>query len=186
MELKSVHRDVDSRMDKTIGALKAEFSTLRTSRATPALVDNIKVEYYGSILPLKQVASISVPESRMILIQPWDVNAISDIEKAFLKSELGITPNNDGKVIRLVLPSLTEERRQELVKLAKKIAEDSKITVRSVRRESNEEIKKLEKDSKITEDERFKALEGIQYVTDEHIKKIEHILEAKEKEILEV
>ncbi|MDP8253708.1 MAG: ribosome recycling factor [Candidatus Kaelpia aquatica] len=186
MELKDVHRDVDHKMDKTIEALKAEFTALRTSRATPALVENIKVECYGSILPLKQVASISIPESRMILIQPWDVNAISDIEKAFLKSDLGITPNNDGKVIRLVLPSLTEERRRELVKFASKIAEDSKIAVRNVRRESNEGIKKLEKDSKITEDERFKAQEDIQHVTDEHIKKIGQILEAKEKEILEV
>ena len=186
MELKKVHNDVDGKMNKTIEALKAEFNALRTSRATPALVENIKVEYYGSILPLKQVASISIPESRMILVQPWDSNAMSDIERAFLKSELGITPNNDGKVIRLVLPSLTEERRQELVKLAKKIAEDSKIAVRSVRRDANEEIKKLEKDSKITEDERFKAQEDIQHVTDEHIKKIEQVLEIKEKDILEV
>jgi len=186
VELKKVHNDVDGKMNKTIEALKAEFNALRTSRATPALVENIKVEYYGSILPLKQVASISIPESRMILVQPWDSNAMSDIERAFLKSELGITPNNDGKVIRLVLPSLTEERRQELVKLAKKIAEDSKIAVRSVRRDANEEIKKLEKDSKITEDERFKAQEDIQHVTDEHIKKIEQVLEIKEKDILEV
>ncbi|MDP8216860.1 MAG: ribosome recycling factor [Candidatus Kaelpia imicola] len=186
MELKDVHREVDHRMDKTIEALKAEFTALRTSRATPALVENVKVEYYGFTLPLKQVASISIPEPRMILIQPWDVNAIADIEKAFLKSELGITPSNDGKVIRLALPSLTEERRQELVKLAKKIAGDSKIAVRNVRREANEGIKKLEKDSKITEDERFKAQEDMQHVTDGHIKKIEQILEAKEKEILEV
>jgi len=186
VELKKVHNDVDGKMNKTIEALKAEFNALRTSRATPALVENIKVEYYGSILPLKQVASISIPEPRMILVQPWDSNAMSDIERAFLKSELGITPNNDGKVIRLVLPSLTEERRQELVKLAKKIAEDSKIAVRNVRRDANEEIKKLEKDSKITEDERFKAQEDIQHVTDEHIKKIEQVLEIKEKDILEV
>jgi ribosome recycling factor len=186
MELNRVHDDVDNKMDKTIEALKAEFSALRTSRATPALVENIKVEYYGSVMPLKQIASISIPESRMILVQPWDTKAISAIEKAFLKSELGITPNNDGKVIRLILPSLTEERRRELVRLAKKIAEESKIAVRNVRRDANEDIKRLEKESKITEDERFKAQEDIQHVTDEHIKKIEHILEIKEKEILEV
>ncbi len=185
MKADGIIKDAKSRMDKTIEALKAEFITLRTSRATPLLVENIKVEYYGSQIPLKQVASITVPEARMILIQPWDPAVLPAIEKALLKSELGITPNNDGKVIRLVLPPLTEERRQELVKLLRRLAEESKIALRNVRRDANEEIKKLEKDSEISEDERYKTQDKIQKITDEHTEKIEHILQLKEKEILE-
>ncbi|MDP8233765.1 MAG: ribosome recycling factor [Candidatus Saelkia tenebricola] len=186
MEIQEVMKRVKIHMDRSLETLNHEFSRLRTSRATPALVETIKVEYYGSSVSLKQVASISIPEPRMILIQPWDTNALADIDKAILKSELGITPNNDGKVIRIVLPSLTEERRQDLVKLIKKISEESKIAVRNVRRDANEEIKKLEKDSKITEDQRFNTQEDVQKITDEHIKKIDVIEESKEKEILEV
>ncbi|MDD5614148.1 MAG: ribosome recycling factor [Candidatus Omnitrophica bacterium] len=186
MELKALLSDIKVKMDKTIEALKAEFATLRTSRATPALVENIKVDYYGSSVPLKQIASITIPEPRVILVQPWDPKAISEIEKAFLKSELGVTPNNDGKMIRIILPALTEERRQDLVKLIRKISEDSKIAMRNVRRDANEGIKKLEKDSKITEDEKFKAQEEIQEITDNHIKKVDGIIAAKEKEVLEV
>jgi ribosome recycling factor len=186
MTVQEVIKDAKQRMDKSIEALRSELATLRTSRATPALVENIKVEYYGSQVPLKQLASISIPEARMILIQPWDPNALSAIEKAILKSELGITPNNDGKVIRIILPQLSEERRQELVKLVKRIGEESKIAVRNIRRDANEQIRKMEKESQISEDERYKAEEEIQKITDEHIKKIDEILEAKEKEILEV
>jgi len=186
MEIQEIIKSVKMRMDKNLEALNHELSRLRTSRATPALVDTIKVEYYGSTVPLRQIASITTPEPRMILIQPWDTNAAADIEKAILKSELGITPNSDGKVIRIILPSLTEERRQDLVKLVKKISEEFKIAVRNVRRDANEEIKILEKDSKITEDEKYKMQEDVQKVTDEHIKKIDEIIAAKEKEVLEV
>ena len=186
MTVQEVIKDARQRMDKSIEALRSELATLRTSRATPALVENIKVEYYGSQVPLKQLASISIPEARMILIQPWDPNALSAIEKAILKSELGITPNNDGKVIRIILPQLSEERRQELVKLVKRMGEESKVAVRNIRRDANEQVRKMEKESQISEDERYKAEEEIQKITDEHIKKIDEILEAKEKEILEV
>lgn len=186
MDTQDIIKDVRARMDKSIEALKSEFATLRTSRATPTLVENIKIEYYGSSLPLKQIASITIPESRMILIQAWDPNALVLIEKALLKSGLGVTPSNDGRVIRLVLPPLTEERRQELVKLFKKLAEESKVSIRNVRRDANELIKKLEKDSEITEDERYRTQEEIQKITDEHIEKIDKILKAKEEEILEV
>lgn len=186
MTVQEVIKDAKQRMGKSIEALRSELTTLRTSRATPALVENIKVEYYGSQVPLKQLASISIPEARMILIQPWDPNALSAIEKAILKSELGITPNNDGKVIRIILPQLSEERRQELVKLVKRMGEESKVAVRNIRRDANEQIRKMEKESQISEDERYKAEEEIQKITDEHIKRIDEILEAKEKEILEV
>jgi len=186
MEIQEIMKDVKVRMDKNLETLNHELAKLRTSRATPALVDTIKVEYYGSTVPLKQIASITTPEPRMLLIQPWDVNAVADIEKAILKSELGITPNSDGKVIRIILPALTEERRQNLVKLVKKISEEFKIAVRNIRRDANEEIRVLEKESKITEDERYKAQEDIQKLTDEHIKKIDEIIVVKEKEILEV
>ena len=172
-------------MGKSIQALETEFATIRTSRATPALVENIKVEYYGSQVPLKQIASITIPEARMIVIQPWDPNALSEIEKAILKSELGVTPNNDGKIIRIILPPLTEERRQELVKLVKKLAEEAKIAIRNIRRDANEEVRKLEKDSEITEDDRYRAEEEIQKLTDEFIEKVEKVLDIKEKEILE-
>lgn len=185
MSLQDIIKDARNRMGKSIENLQLELSTLRTSRATPALVENIKVEYYSANVPLKQIASISLPEARMILIQPWDPNALSAIEKAILKSELGITPNNDGKVIRLILPPLTEERRQELVRFVKRLAEESKVAVRNIRRDANEDVKKLEKNSEITQDERYKAQDEIQKITDEHIERIDEILQLKEKEILE-
>ncbi|MCD6080379.1 MAG: ribosome recycling factor [Candidatus Omnitrophica bacterium] len=185
MKVQEIIKSARTRMGKSIQALETEFATIRTSRATPALVENIKVEYYGSQVPLKQIASITIPEARMIVIQPWDPNALSEIEKAILKSELGVTPNNDGKIIRIILPPLTEERRQELVKLVKKLAEEAKIAIRNIRRDANEEVRKLEKDSEITEDDRYRAEEEIQKLTDEFIEKVEKVLDIKEKEILE-
>ncbi|HDL10100.1 MAG TPA: ribosome recycling factor [Candidatus Omnitrophica bacterium] len=185
MKVQEIIKSAKTRMGKSIQALETEFATIRTSRATPALVENIKVEYYGAQVPLKQIASITIPEARMIVIQPWDPNALSEIEKAILKSELGVTPNNDGKIIRIILPPLTEERRQELVKLVKKLAEEAKIAIRNIRRDANEEVRKLEKDSEITEDDRYRTEEEIQKLTDEFIEKVEKVLEIKEKEILE-
>jgi ribosome recycling factor len=185
MKVQEIIKSARTRMSKSIQALETEFATIRTSRATPALVENIKVEYYGSQVPLKQIASITIPEARMIVIQPWDPNALSEIEKAILKSELGVTPNNDGKIIRIILPPLTEERRQELVKLVKKLAEEAKIAIRNIRRDANEEVRKLEKDSEITEDDRYRAEEEIQKLTDEFIEKVEKVLEIKEQEVLE-
>lgn len=185
MKVQEIIKSARTRMSKSIQALETEFATIRTSRATPALVENIKVEYYGSQVPLKQIASITIPEARMIVIQPWDPNALSEIEKAILKSELGVTPNNDGKIIRIILPPLTEERRQELVKLVKKLAEETKIAIRNIRRDANEEVRKLEKASEITEDDRYRAEEEIQKLTDEFIEKVEKVLEIKEQEVLE-
>ena len=173
------------KMEKSIALLTQELSKVRTGRASPALLDDVKVDYYGSILPLNQVASISIPEPRLIVIQPWDKQALGAIEKAIHKASIGLTPNNDGNVIRLSLPALTSERRDELVKLSQKLAEECRIAVRNIRRDANNEIKKEEKDKKITEDESFKTQESIQKMTDEYIRKIDEILKKKEKDIRE-
>ncbi|HEX7318743.1 MAG TPA: ribosome recycling factor [bacterium] len=177
--------DTKVKMEKSIVLLTQELSKVRTGRASPALLDDVKVDYYGSILPLNQVASISIPEPRLIVIQPWDKQALGAIEKAIHKASIGLTPNNDGNVIRLALPALTTERRDELVKLSQKLAEECRIAVRNIRRDANNEIKKEEKDKKITEDESFKTQEAIQKMTDEYIKKIDDILKKKEKDIRE-
>lgn len=177
--------DLRKRMNKTIDALKREFNKIRTGRATPALLEGIKVECYETQMPIEQVASISVPESRLIIVQPWDQSIIGDIEKAILKSELGLTPMNDGKIIRISIPPLTEERRKELAKLARKIAEESKIAIRNQRREANEMFKELKNEKEISEDEFFKCQNDVQKITDEFIKKIDEITAQKEKEILE-
>lgn len=174
-----------AKMDKSVSLLTQELSKLRTGRATPALLDGIKVEYYDSILPINQVASISIPEPRLIIIQPWDKNALAAIEKALYKSAIGLTPNNDGNIIRLAVPPLTTDRREELVKLCHKLGEETKVAIRNIRRDANNEIKKEEKDKKISEDAAFKAQESIQKVTDEYIKKVDEIVMDKEKEIRE-
>ncbi|MBI4683964.1 MAG: ribosome recycling factor [Nitrospirae bacterium] len=174
------------RMDGAIDALKKEFASIRTGRASLSLLDNIKVDYYGTLTPLQQLASLSIPESRQIAIQPWEQKIISDIEKAILKSDLGLTPTNDGKVIRINIPTLTEERRKQLVKIIKKAAEDSKIEIRNMRRDTNEDIKKSEKEKHISEDETKKSIDEIQKLTDSYIKKIDEIVSHKEKEIMEV
>jgi len=183
---KELKRKAVERMDHSIEALKKEFASVRTGRASLALLDGIKVDYYGTPTPLQQVASLSVPESRQIAIQPWDPKTISEIEKAIMKSDLGLTPTNDGKVIRINMPSLTEERRKQLVKVVKKNAEDAKVAVRNIRRDVNDEIKKLEKEKHLSEDDTKKSLDEIQKFTDSYVKKIDEILVHKEKEIMEV
>lgn len=172
-------------MSKVVEALKGEFAKFRTGRASPALLNGIRVSYYGSELPLNQVGTISIPEGRTIAITPWDKGAIVEIEKAIQRSDLGLTPVNDGKVIRINLPSPTEERRKELVKQAKKIAEEARVAIRNVRREANEQGKKIQKEGKISEDEARKNEEGIQKMTDQFIAEIDQLLAHKEKEILE-
>lgn len=183
---KELKRKAVEKMDHSIEALKKEFASVRTGRASLALLDGIKVDYYGMPTPLQQVASLSVPESSQIAIQPWDQKIISDIEKAIMKSDLGLTPSNDGKVIRINIPLLTEERRKQLVKVVRKNSEDAKVAVRNIRRDVNDEIKKLEKEKHLSEDDTKKSLDEIQKSTDSYVKKIDEILMHKEKEIMEV
>lgn len=183
---KELKRKAVEKMDHSIEALKKEFASVRTGRASLALLDGIKVDYYGTPTPLQQVASLSVPESSQIAIQPWDQKIISDIEKAIMKSDLGLTPSNDGKVIRINIPLLTEERRKQLVKVVRKNSEDAKVAVRNIRRDVNDEIKKLEKEKHLSEDDTKKSLDEIQKSTDSYVKKIDEILMHKEKEIMEV
>ncbi len=173
-------------MRKSMGFLKEDLATIRAGKANPKLVDKIQVSYYGTMTPLNQVANISVPEPRAIMIQPWDASLVKEIEKAILASDLGITPSNDGKVIRLIIPVLTEERRKDLLKLVKKETENAKVAVRNIRRDANEELKKLEKSSEITKDDLKKSEEDMQKLTDKFIKFVEDIYKEKEKEILEV
>ncbi|MDR0641896.1 MAG: ribosome recycling factor [Treponema sp.] len=175
----------EERMKKTLASLKEGFASLRTGRASASLFDRIRVDYYGEKSPLNQVANISIPEARLIVIQPWDKNLIGEIEKAIRSSELSLNPSNDGKVIRINIPPLTEERRKELVKLAKAQAEQSRVAVRNIRRDGNEELKKLLKDGELTEDEESKYGEELQKLTDGYISKLNVALEEKEKEILE-
>jgi ribosome recycling factor len=177
--------DTKDRMSKTITALSNELKRIRTGRASVALLDGIRAAYYGTPTPLDQMASLSVPESRLITIQPWDASAIKEIEKAILKSDLGLTPNSDGKLIRIAIPPLTEERRKELVKLVNKIGEEHKVAIRNIRRDANEMLKVLKKDGEISEDDAFKAQDEVQKITDDFIKKIDAIHDEKEKEILE-
>ena len=179
-------KNAEEKMKKAVRALEDEFKTIRTGRASAALFDNIRVDYYEQKVPLNQVATVSVPEARLVIIQPWDRSILSEIEKAIQKSELSVNPNNDGKVIRISIPPLTEERRRELVKLAKSIAEKSRITIRNIRRDVNDELKKMQKDSEIGEDESKRGMDEIQKLTDGYIEQINSILEGKEKEIMEI
>lgn len=183
--IESTLQETKERMGKSISALKNEFKRVRTGRASQSLLDGIRVDYYGTPTPLNQLASVAVPESRLITIQPWDMTVIKDIEKAILKSDLSLTPSNDGKLIRLSIPPLTEERRKELVKVVGKISEDHKIAIRNIRRDTNELLKSLKKDGDISEDEAFKAQDQVQKITDEQIRRIDDIYLEKEKEILE-
>ena len=173
-------------MKKSVDSLKREYSALRAGRATPALLDRVMIEYYGTPTPVNQVANVSVPEPRMITIQPWDKGMLKDIEKAIMKSDLGLNPNSDGSVIRLNLPQLTQERRTELAKTIHKKAEEAKVAVRNIRRDANDAIKKLEKDKLITEDEQKKAQDEMQKMIDKYVKEIDNVMAAKEKEIMEV
>ena len=182
----NVIKDVEDKMEKTLGALKTDLGKVRTGRASLALLDHIRVDYYGTPTPLQQVATLAVPEPRMITIQPWDTSVIGEIEKAILKSELGLTPANDGKIIRISIPRLTEERRKELVKVVKKMAEATKVAMRNIRRDANEGLKGMEKTKKISQDQLRQMMDKVQNVTDKYIEKAEGVLVAKEKEILEI
>ena len=180
-----IYQETRESMGKTVEALKRELQRIRTGRASLSVLDGIKVDYYGTPTPLNQMATLAVPESRQITIQPWDASVIKDIEKAILKSDLGLTPSNDGKILRISIPPLTEERRKELVKVIHKICEDHKVTARNIRRDSNELLKSLKKDGDISEDEAFRSQDEVQKITDEHIKRIDECYSEKEKEILE-
>ncbi len=183
---KNIFTEIEDRMNKVLANLKSEFATIRAGRASTALLDKVYVDYYGSPTPINQVASVSVPEPKMILIQPWDLKMLGVIEKTILKSDLHLTPNNDGKVIRLILPELTAERRQELVKLAKKKTEDTKVSIRNIRREYNDTLKKMEKNREISEDDSKRSQDEIQKITDKYIEETDRILASKEKDIMEV
>jgi len=184
--LDDILTDAESRMDKTIEHLIGDFAAMRAGRANPAMVDKIMVNYYGAPTPINQLANINVPEARLLIINPWDKTSIADIEKAIMKSDLGINPNNDGNVIRLNIPQLTEERRKDLAKVVRKRAEEGKVAIRNIRREANDLIKSSEKDKLISEDAGKKGLDDIQKITDRFIKDIDQILQQKEKEIMEV
>ena len=185
MAIKDILHETEEKMKKTVLAVKREFNEMRTGRASPALVEGILVDYYGSKTPIKQLATISTPEARLIAIHPWDVSIIGQVEKAILQSNLGITPNNDGKVIRITMPHLTDERRQELDKIVKRIAEDGRVSLRTERRDANESLKQLEKSKEISEDNRFTSQDTVQKLIDKYTAQVEEILEAKEKEIQE-
>ncbi len=180
------YNHIEEKMDKTINVLVENYAEVRAGRANPAILNKIKVDYYGTPTPINQVAGISVPEARLIVIQPWDASLLKEIEKEILKAEIGINPNNDGKVIRLAFPELNEERRKDLVKEIKKMAEEAKVSIRSVRREGIDEAKKLQKDSQMTEDELKSAEDQIQKITDGKIAEIDKILAEKEKEVMSV
>lgn len=180
-----VHELCVEKMNKSITALKDEYNTIRTGRASASLFDKVRVDYYGEKTPLSQVATVSIPEARMVVVQPWDKSLITEIEKAILKSELGLNPSNDGKVIRIAIPPLTADRRKELVKQAKNIAEQYRVSIRNIRRDGNDELKKLQKDGLITEDDLKTKEDELQKSTDKFISEINKIFEEKEKEIMD-
>jgi len=183
--LENVYNDLRDRMNKAVETLESDYKRLRTGRASISLVDGIRVDYYGTPTPLSQLATLTIPDPRTIMIQPWDTSVVGEIEKSILKSELGLTPMNDGKAIRINIPPLTAERRRDLVKVVKKKAEESKVALRNIRRDINEKIKDLKKDKKVSEDEQFRAQDEIQKLTDDYVKKIDAVYGSKEKEILE-
>jgi len=184
--LKDVLSDMTEKMDNTLRMLKDQFAGLRTGKASPALVDGVQVSYYGTPTRLRDLANISTPEPRLIVISPFDPTALPDIEKAILAANLGVTPRNDGRVVRVPIPELNEERRKEIVKVAKRQSEEARVAVRNVRRDANEAVKALQKDSSITEDERDRGLDDIQKATDAHIAKIDTELKNKEAEVMAV
>lgn len=183
---KDVLKTMEDRCQKSIYSLKEELKTIRAGRANPSLLDGIKIDYYGQPTPLNQIAGISVPEPRLLTIQPWDKSTLPEIEKQILASNLGITPSNDGTVIRLPFPQLTEERRKELAKVVKKYGENSKVSVRNIRRDAQDEMKKLEKQKEITEDELHRSQDDIQKITDKYIEQIEKICKEKDAELMEI
>jgi ribosome recycling factor len=180
-----IYKDADHRMKKSIEHLQHELARIRTGRATPALLDVVKVDYYGATVPLNQVSTVTAPESRLLVIQPWEKGIIGEIEKAILQSDLGLNPTNDGNVVRVPIPELSEERRQDLLKLIKKFCEESRVAVRNIRRDGNEHVKQLEKNHEISEDESHKMLDKIQKLTDDYIKQVDDHYHSKEKEIME-
>lgn len=184
--IKDILRDAEEKMQKSVEFLAKDLSTLRAGRANPAMVEKIMVDYYGEATPINQLGNITIPEARLLVIQPWDKSIIPAIEKAIFKSDLGVTPSNDGNVIRIAIPQLTEERRKELVKVVKKKGEETKVAVRNIRRESNDMLKMSEKEKLISEDENKKGMDEIQKFTDKYVKNVDGILQAKEKEIMEV
>lgn len=184
--IKDILDNLQQKMSRTIANFRTELTKVRTGRANPALLDGVKVDYYGSEMPISQVASITCPEARLITIQPWEANMLQPIEKAILVADLGLNPQNDGKVIRVPLPMLTEERRKELVKFVRKLGEESKVALRNERRDANEEIKKLEKEKSLSADDAKKAMDQVQKKTDENVAEIDKILSVKEKEIMSV
>ena len=185
-EIKEILETTQTKMHKTVDVLRVDLASVRADRASVSLLDKVMVEYYGTPTPVNQVASVTVPEPRMIIIQPWEKNLLKDIERAIMKSDLGLNPNSDGSVIRLNLPQLTEERRKELVKTVHKKAEDARVSVRNLRRDANDAVKKAEKAKEITEDEAKKANDDIQKMTDKFIKEVDTVMEHKEKEVMEI
>ncbi|MBO8170984.1 MAG: ribosome recycling factor [Bacillaceae bacterium] len=181
-----VMKEAEERMEKAISVLRQELASLRAGRATPSLLDKVLVDYYGTQTPVNQLANISAPEPRLLVIQPWDKSALGEIEKAIQKSDLGLTPTNDGDVIRIAIPALTEERRNELVKVVKKNGEEAKVAIRNIRRDANDDLKKLEKDGEVSEDELRRYQDQIQKTTDKYVGQVDQIVEDKEKEIMEV
>lgn len=186
MPLGQVETEAEGKMKKTLDAFRKDLATMRTGRATPALLERVTVDYYGSPMPVNQVATISVPEPQLLVIQPWDRTMVSAIEKAILKSDLDLNPSSDGTVIRLPIPSLTEERRRELSKKVRKKAEETKVAIRNIRREANDELKRLEKEKAISEDENKRRQEEVQKLTDKFVSDIDSVAQAKEKEIMSI
>ena len=184
--MENLKQQVSEKMQKTLDSLLHQFSKIRTGRASASILDDVKINYYGQPTPVKQLCNISIPEARLIVVQPWDKTTLADIEKAILAANLGITPENDGNVIRMPFQPLTEEKRKDIVKSLKKMTEDSRVAVRNIRRDANEDVKKSKKDSEISEDDEKKLLKDIQDVTDEWIKKVDDAEKVKEKEILEI
>jgi len=183
--IKEVRTSAEDQMKKNMEKLAKELGGIRTGRATISLLDNIRINYYGTVSPLNQVASISVPESNLIVIQPWDTSLIGELEKSILRSDLGLVPNNDGKLLRVPVPPLTEERRKELSKSVKKIGEDYKVHLRNIRRESNDQIKQLQKDKEVSQDEEHQGYDEVQKLTDSYIEKVAEKIRVKDKEIME-
>ncbi len=186
MDKDDILLDTEDRMLKAVSNMDKDFAKLRTGRASTSLVDDIKVDYYGTPTPVNQLASVAIPDSRSITIQPWDKGAFALVEKAILKSDLGLTPINDGKIIRISIPALTEERRKELVKVSRKYNEDAKVAVRNVRRDANENLKKLEKDKTISEDDLKKCMDEVQKLTDKYVAEADKKCQSKEKEIMDI
>jgi len=186
MNAKELRKDARHRMDGAVQSFKDELSKVRTGRATPALLDSVKVEYYGQRVPLNQAATITSPEPRLIVVQPWEKSMLADFEREILKADLGLNPSNDGSVIRIPIPQLSEERRKDLVKLVHKFAEDARIAIRNVRRDVNDQLKKLQKDNELSEDELSVELDEIQSITDEHTNTVDEIMQGKEKEVMEI